>query len=114
MASGIGSGNGILPSLAHVSELSTTDKEAPVKEGGIRLFHNGFLGVPNIVPLLCVRDGPRLLDFTQLLQAIIETLSHRKDCIKKSTASRTEQQATNKGKAGQRKKSCKTFASVLP
>lgn len=80
VASGIGLGSSILPS----QNSPQTDKESPVKEGGICLFHNGFLGLPNIVPLFCVRNGPRLLDFTQLFQAIIETLSHRKDCIKKA------------------------------
>lgn len=49
-----------------------------VQEGTIGLFHNSFLCPADFVPLLHVWDCPGLLDLTQLLQPIIETLSKEK------------------------------------
>lgn len=47
---------------------------SPVQEGTIGLFDNSFLCPADFVPLLHVWDCPGLLDLTQLLQPIIETL----------------------------------------
>ena len=47
---------------------------SPMQEGPVGLGHHPLLSLANEVLLLFVGDGPALLDLTQLLQAIIETL----------------------------------------
>lgn len=56
-------------------ERTVLQEASPVQEGTIGLFHNSFLCPADFVPLLHVWDCPGLLDLTQLLQPIIETLS---------------------------------------
>lgn len=45
-----------------------------MQKGPIGLLDNGFLSLSNLVPLLCVWNGPGLLNLAQLFKAIIEAL----------------------------------------
>lgn len=48
---------------------------SPVQKGPIGLLDNVFLSLSNLVPLLCVWNGPGLLNLAQLFKAIIESLT---------------------------------------
>lgn len=49
----------------------------PLQEGSVGIRHHLLLIAPDQVSLLFVRDGPALLDLTQLLQTVIEALTKR-------------------------------------
>lgn len=48
---------------------------SPVQKGPIGLLDNVFLSLSNLVPLLCVWNGPGLLNLAQFFKAIIESLT---------------------------------------
>lgn len=48
---------------------------SPVQKGPIGLLDNAFLSLSNLVPLLCVWNGPGLLNLAQFFKAIIESLA---------------------------------------
>lgn len=47
---------------------------SPLQEGLVGIRHHFLLGLTDGVSLLFVRDGPTLLDLTQLLQTVVKTL----------------------------------------
>lgn len=47
---------------------------SPLQEGLVGIRHHFLLGLTDEVSLLFVRDGPTLLDLTQLLQTVVKAL----------------------------------------
>lgn len=50
--------------------------DAPVQEAGVGMCDGSLLSQSDEVSLLLVRNGPTLLDLAQLLQALVEALTH--------------------------------------
>lgn len=50
---------------------------SPVQKGPIGLLDNVFLSLSNLVSLLCVWNGPGLLNLAQFFKSIIESLTSK-------------------------------------
>lgn len=53
-------------------------QDSPVQKGPVGLLHDVFLGLADLVSLLCVGNGPGLLDLAQFFKAIVEALAAQK------------------------------------
>lgn len=49
-----------------------------MQKGPVGLLHDVFLGLADLVSLLCVGNGPGLLDLAQFFKAIVEALAAQK------------------------------------